>query len=213
MDPTTDLSLLEIAGAERELRLASYVERWQIVQRRRAQSIADHQWHVAVLCLRMLDELELADRLGTDVSHASLTAAVLRHALLHDLPEVVTGDLPSPANKAAKRSPEWREWVNNATRQFFPWWGRHRPMIARPLVDHLVGIADLLEAWLHLHEERGMGNEYVVLHQDYVRGKLEEALGLTEPWPASTPAGVPNLVRRWVEKSIANASSAPRVLV
>lgn len=73
----------------RDVYRASDVSRWQIVKTTRRQSVAEHSYHVAMiargLCRRM-DCVYLQDR-------------VVNYALLHDLAEVVTGDIAPPLKR------------------------------------------------------------------------------------------------------------------
>src|SRR5690606_20843295 len=66
---------------------ASDVVRWQIVRVLKGQSVAEHSFNVALIAL------ELADRLKVD------RGEVLHYAILHDLPEVLTGDIPTPTKR------------------------------------------------------------------------------------------------------------------
>lgn len=71
---------------------ASEVMRWHIVKTRQKQSIAEHSFMVAMIANVFLDDLlgETCDEMD------SLRAQLLQYALVHDLDEVITGDIPSP---------------------------------------------------------------------------------------------------------------------
>jgi len=62
---------------------------WRVRGVRDGESVAEHSYAVA------LAAMFIADRLSIPVDHAR----VLRIALLHDLPEHVTGDIHAPATK------------------------------------------------------------------------------------------------------------------
>ena len=64
------------------------VPRWTIVPLLRNQSVAEHSWAVAILAM------ELAYRCGINPED------VAKHAVEHDITEVVTGDIPTPLKKA-----------------------------------------------------------------------------------------------------------------
>lgn len=69
----------------------SYVPRWSIVPHGRPQSVAEHSWRVARLAMT------IADLLGYDEARRNAAAA---RAIMHDVEEAVTGDVPSPVKDA-----------------------------------------------------------------------------------------------------------------
>lgn len=62
---------------------------WAVRGVRNGESVAEHSYAVALLCM------VLADRLDISVDREK----VLKIAILHDLPEYVTGDIHAPATK------------------------------------------------------------------------------------------------------------------
>ena len=62
---------------------------WRVRGVREGESVAEHSWAVALLSMM------LVDRLAAPVDREK----VLRIALIHDLPESVTGDIHAPATK------------------------------------------------------------------------------------------------------------------
>ncbi len=181
-------------GLEKEIRLASYVTRWQIVQRLRNQNLADHQWHVAIIAWRMVEDLGLREKCQVSMED------VFREALTHDIEELISSDLPSPVNQKAKTSPAWKPWLQEKTRSFFPWFNED----ATPMVKKLVGIADLLEACIYLEEERSMGNAYVEPHAVYLRERLTALV--QEPWKWDIHNTLRGEVTAWVSASLFNAT-------
>lgn len=73
----------------RQMLRASYVHRWHIINVVKPQSVAEHTFNVCLIaeCIsKLLDqENEIPD--------------LYRYALHHDIPEVVIGDIPTPAKK------------------------------------------------------------------------------------------------------------------
>lgn len=65
---------------------AHHVDRWQIVNVSRTQSLAEHSFNVAML----------AREIATRMKMLSIVADVVDWALIHDLPEIATGDIASP---------------------------------------------------------------------------------------------------------------------
>jgi len=122
------------------------VTRWHMVRTGRDQTVADHSWAVTVLALRMAEELV-----------APLTvderADLMVYALLHDIHEIETGDLPTPAKTTleeaglghAIRALEEAFWQNRGVP--FPTWG------SWGRISTLVAAADKMEAALFYKRE------------------------------------------------------------
>lgn len=71
----------------------SHVPRWAIVRHSRLQSVADHSYRVAIIARELVRRLNWENREGLDVSR------LVWLALVHDLDESLTGDIPAPAKK------------------------------------------------------------------------------------------------------------------
>jgi 5'-deoxynucleotidase len=69
------------------LRDAGSVQRYHTTRTHRRQTIAEHSWGVATLLMMVCD---------------NPPARLLGAALLHDVPEVITGDVPAPAKWRSK---------------------------------------------------------------------------------------------------------------
>ena len=90
-DPPSATSSLTIQDRLR----ASSVKRWHIVSTRKRQSLAEHSFNVAHIAMAILDEL-------SSLVHWGGPVCVI--AMNHDIDEVLTGDMPTPAkNKAGYR--------------------------------------------------------------------------------------------------------------
>lgn len=74
------------------MRLSS-IERWGVVEMSKVQSVAEHSFNVATIALAISDALEASPGDMADI---------IRWALIHDLPEVVTGDIPSNVKQQEK---------------------------------------------------------------------------------------------------------------
>lgn len=80
-----------------ELMRCTSVTRWHIVRTLRQQSVAEHQWAVAIIAM------DLVERLQYLVADGAMMQ-IVSWALLHDSVEVITGDIPSPVSAQLKPS-------------------------------------------------------------------------------------------------------------
>jgi len=69
---------------------ATDVHRWQIVKTQRQQSVAEHSFQVALITSKLCDKFGVAE---------AVRCKAVWHALVHDLPEVLTGDLSTPLKR------------------------------------------------------------------------------------------------------------------
>jgi 5'-deoxynucleotidase len=69
------------------------VKRWQIVNVSRQQTIAEHMFNVNLIAM------EIGRRMG--INRAGMEY-ISRWALIHDIPEVVTGDIATPTKQAMR---------------------------------------------------------------------------------------------------------------
>lgn len=74
----------------KDLYRTTVVERWNIVEVSRRQSVAEHQYLVSLLVVRYCQLKGL---------HRGVETQALRFALLHDAAEVLTGDVPTPTKE------------------------------------------------------------------------------------------------------------------
>ncbi len=72
----------------RDVMKLSNVKRWGIVEMSREQSVAEHSYNVALISLGLIYNTHL----GVQPQKVSI---MLKWALCHDLPELLTGDLPT----------------------------------------------------------------------------------------------------------------------
>tara|TARA_R110000744_G_scaffold352095_3_gene458137 strand:+ start:2718 stop:3269 length:552 start_codon:yes stop_codon:yes gene_type:complete len=78
-----DFSLQEITHL-------SHIKRWGIVKMDRSQSVAEHSYNVAMISCAIVNAIP------PHLRTSGLRDAVTNWALFHDLPEVYTGDIPTP---------------------------------------------------------------------------------------------------------------------
>lgn len=106
---------------------AGSVKRWNIVETTRQQTLAEHLFNVSMI----------AGEIAKKIPTVPVTTVVAR-ALVHDLAEVILGDIPTPT-KARMR--EMGFDFKKLEHSVFPL------ADADPGVEKIVKIADVMEAW------------------------------------------------------------------
>lgn len=114
------------------MRLSS-IKRWGIIEMARPQSVAEHSYNVTMIALYFVD------RIPNNHKPAQLREIVLNYALAHDLPELVTGDMPTPIKQLIKHS------LDDAERDLFPILTSYKEALS-PLAKVICKMADLIEA-------------------------------------------------------------------
>lgn len=76
-----------------EILRAGHVRRWHIVAMAREQTVADHMWRVQAITFQILKTI------GHGTVDSNLFVNAMEWARIHDLPEVVIGDMPTNAKK------------------------------------------------------------------------------------------------------------------
>lgn len=141
----------------------------------REQRVDAHSFHVAMLCALIAQDADPAEGEG-------LTVPLLMAALVHDLPEHKTGDLPAPA----KRNPDvvsrdaWNEMEEQSLRKVGLDWEH----ALGPKQRRWLKMADAMQGALHCIRERQMGNKLIATvftnFRSYIReldaGDSEEAM-------------------------------------
>lgn len=115
---------------------ASHVKRWHIINTVRTQTMAEHAFMVTLITM------ELMNRLGMKTDGPIELLRVIIGALVHDLSESRTGDLPTPGkrliNEAAGR--DLTGEIEQALLPFVPYVGGLVPTYA----THIMKMADLI---------------------------------------------------------------------
>ncbi|MBQ8003639.1 MAG: 5'-deoxynucleotidase [Oscillospiraceae bacterium] len=137
-----------------------YISRWSLMRNARTENVAEHSFHVAVLAHALA--VISRDVFGKDADPGRAAAA----ALYHDMPEILTGDLPTPIKyygsdikNAYKRieSEAAKKLLSNLT-------DKMRGGIAAAAEEEdaailkLVKAADKLDAYIKCLEEINAGN-------------------------------------------------------
>lgn len=136
---------------------AGSVDRWQIVRTIRHQTLAEHSFMVAMLSLFVCDEIGVPER---------MRYSILLHALHHDLPEIITGDMSTVAKDIIKN--EGCVQAIEAVDNVFP----KVPEIAERVGNlgrRVVKLADLIDAIVFLDVE-GVGS-----HSKKVKKRIKKS--------------------------------------
>ena len=89
---------------EEIMRLSS-IKRWSVIEMSRDQSVAEHSYNVAMISMAITKELGFSNFLSNHI---------LEWSLLHDLPELVTGDIPTPTKR------HMLDIINEMEKELFP---------------------------------------------------------------------------------------------
>lgn len=140
-----------------------YINRWALMRNTGVENISEHSHEVAVIAhaLAVIGN----KRLGK--SYNAERAALL--GLYHDMPEIITGDLPTPVkyyNKEMKKA--YKEVEDNACKQLLGMLpgdlkGEYEPLFYKKEDDlplwRLVKAADKISAIVKCIEEKKAGNK------------------------------------------------------
>lgn len=128
------------------------IRRWQIVRTYHTQSVSDHSFRVWLLATHLYDTL-------FPIPHNSFARELLsRWAMLHDVDEVLTGDMPSTVKRLLEEvAPGVMGRFQDRLLVDLPLVAETRNGIRNTLEEVLVKIADNVEAILYLQDD-GMGN-------------------------------------------------------
>jgi len=158
---------------------AQHVKRWSLVATTAESNVASHSFNVAVIAMairkKMFNTIHFTD------------AELCYHALLHDIDEVFTGDIPTPTKQAMR----FQGVEPNALFE-------GQEVTCPP--DHLraiIKLADLIDNW-HFISQHGAGARAAIAAAD-VRERLVEAID-----------GAPNDLRQaasWVLDYVENRRS------
>lgn len=152
------------------IRLLAYVPRWQIAPRFRTQNVAEHSYFVALYAMALLNYLP-----GRAFHQPAFRMRVLEAALIHDVAEARTGDMPGPVKRAVVDMERMASY--------------EKDQLALLGIDEveedddilaLVKVADLIDEYYHVVGEIAMGNSLIKPQRAVTRARLEAAIAKTE---------------------------------
>lgn len=136
-----------------EFRDLQYVRRWGIVRTTRDQSVAEHSYYVTLYAR------QIAAKFFPKWSYGE---GLLMAALLHDMSEIHTGDLPA----GVKRD---KNLIVNGVSDYSEMW-------MNPHSKKIIKVADCLEAMIFIQEEKVMGNKTVKEVEIDVKENLDRSI-------------------------------------
>jgi len=129
----------------RELRDASFVPRWHIIRNIKPPNLAEHSFYVTFYAMQIC----LLTR------HHELLGDVLSYALIHDLAETFTGDIPGPTKRRIVDPEKLNTLEKNEMVARFGVNG----LFATEDTKKIVKTADLIDEVMHLLTEMTLGNQ------------------------------------------------------
>jgi len=130
-----------------QLMRTGHVKRWQIVRVGREQTIAEHMYRVWIFTVHLCKALDAPQELA---------ARAQAWALVHDIPEVITGDMATPMKKMIREHVPNDDPVRNIelglSDGYRKTWSdaKQQCVINWPTAYELVKLADLLESRMFL---------------------------------------------------------------
>lgn len=135
-----------------ELRTASVVRRWSIVRTLHPDTVAEHQFYV---CFYALQVARLLNWAGPQ-------ADLMYFALMHDVEELVTGDIVSPVKRGIIDEGRYPDFVSAQMAERLPLIERQGDAIMESKhgteIERIVKVADKIDAVIFLIIEQTMGN-------------------------------------------------------
>jgi len=131
---------------------AGHVHRWagrHLVGKR--SSIAEHSYEVAMYSLFILEDMhELLEEMMEPIGLLRLKSQVLEYSLLHDIPEVFTGDVPFPVKA---EFPELKFLLAKIEKEFMRAALPEFDLVYQPLTYLIVKAADILAVFREIDDE------------------------------------------------------------
>lgn len=128
---------------------ASYTKRWTIINTSRQQTIAEHSFNVSMIASRLATLFQ-----WNGAMHYSDMLRLQSWALLHDIVEIYTGDMPTPFKRALEKH---GANILAAEEEFLKEYGGMARDAEEDVYGVIVKFADLLEAIWFL-KDHGIGH-------------------------------------------------------
>lgn len=128
---------------------ASYIMRWNIVNTHEQQNVAEHSFNVAVIADRLY---HLLTKGSNQRETPQIHYLILKWALWHDIPEVMTGDIPTPIKRHLEG--KYPQCISSVESAVCPHYADIKNEIEGTAVQVIVKIADLLESISFLQQKQ-----------------------------------------------------------
>jgi 5'-deoxynucleotidase len=128
-----------------DIQSVQYVHRWHMVRTSRRQNLAEHSYTVALLAGKVASRLN-------EPPTPEQWAQTLEYALVHDIPEIDYGDIPTPTKKALAELGH-PDLILKMEQEFWRKRGDDLDVAISPLAQKIVILADKVEAFLYYSEE------------------------------------------------------------
>jgi len=161
--PLLQLPKLTLADLAR----SGHVTRWHSVRTSRNQTLAEHHYMVTRISNKLAKEI-----LGPDLKDSHLLQ-IMEYASLHDTPELLMGDLPSPLKQHIDHITEGENPIDAIEAEIAPWLVRMKREMRKEHL-YIVKLADIIDALVFITIE-GLGEHAKqVIH--ILEGMLAEKL-------------------------------------
>lgn len=173
----------------------AYVPRWVILRRHRQQYLAEHSYFVAIYAQQVARLIQYQD-----------LYEVVWFALLHDIDETITGDIPGPIKRAAFNKKKAESVMKEVMVDKFGADITVDSSFVNNEVRAIVSVADSIEEICYLMEEVSMGNK------DWIKPVIDEAIDRLKMRWAKLPADEKTLKDLWAKemlKLIGEQASTP----
>lgn len=156
-----------------DLARSGHITRWHSVRTSRDQTLAEHHYMVTRISNRLAKDI-----FGPDLDDSGLLQ-IMEYASLHDTPELLMGDLPSPLKRHIEQISGANNPIETIEAEIAPWLIEIKNGIRQQHPEHLVVVklADLMDAILFIEHE-GIGNHAQTVTQglkEQFKAKIEEA--------------------------------------
>lgn len=180
-------------------RMLGHVIRWNVAPRLHNQSVAEHSYYVALYSEKLCTLLRV-----DPVDYR----ATISYALHHDMPEIVTSDIPGPA-KRAFADPDKLEEYEDLLMEKIGLTGEHRA--PTDLVSRIVKAADTIDAYFWLSMEVARGNQMLIAERNIAKDRMRMALNYLDLPGDSYSTRVWNDIVMEANKMFGPVTLAPRL--